>query len=188
MKALQKLLGGVLISAALVSQASASILAGNLPDNFNLAGQGADQNVSSYSQTFNAPSGATLQEIHWYGYHGPISLGSDYDNFIVTLDNVVQSGKLTVLPFATLSNTNVYEYILDVPDALLTATTLAILNDNSDVEWYWQNAIDALPGSINPPAGCFQIDRYTCNPFWDDSGTYKCGFVCSGWSGFTDST
>jgi hypothetical protein len=53
----------------------------------------------------------------------------------------VQSGALTSVAVMAADGSYLYDlYTLDVTDTLLTATALSILNDSSDVEWYWQSA------------------------------------------------
>ena len=100
-------------------------------------GQQSDANTATpYTQSFTATPGFVLESIRWWGYHGVDSLGASADNFVVWLDGVAQTGTLSI----NVGGNGFDEYILDVADSELVASTLAISNDSFDVEWFWQSA------------------------------------------------
>lgn len=111
------------------------VIAGNAPFTGGASGQQSDANSAPYSQNFATPQGAVIESITWWGFHGQDSMGSDFDNFLVSLGGVVQTGTLAVTPVFDF-----YMYVLDIADTALTATSLSIVNDSFDVEWYWQSA------------------------------------------------
>lgn len=142
---MSKALIGLLLSSALFGQVGASVLLGNTPAPGNAQGQQSDGNSAPYTQSFVAPADAVLESITWWGFHTQDSGGAAYDNFLVTLDGVAQTGSLSISAFG-----DYFEYTLDVADAALTASLLGIVNDSSDVEWFWQSA-QAI-GSTAPDA------------------------------------
>lgn len=135
---------GALACAGLIGSVQATELVGLAPFTGAAFGQQSDASGPPVVQSFVAPAGAVLQAIRWWGFHGPNSLGPSSDNFVVLLDGVSQVGSLSVSTTA-----NFDEYTLDIADALLTATTLSIFNDSSDVEWFWQSS--SAIGNPNAP-------------------------------------
>jgi len=141
MNAINKTLVALLLTAGLAGQALADTLAGNSPYAQESFGQQADAGSGSYVQTFATPTDTVLEAIQWWGFHGGSSGGAGFDSFVVTLDGVVQSGALTSVAVTAANGSYLYDiYTLDVADTKLTASTLGIVNDSSDVEWYWQSA------------------------------------------------
>jgi hypothetical protein len=129
----------VLLTGAVMagSAAASGELAGRAPFLGAPAGQQSDVSTPPYTQTFAALAADTLVEtIRWWGFHGVDSGGAGFDQFVVTLGGVVQTGVLTVEAEGPLSR-----YTLDIPDALIAASSLSIVNASPDVEWYWQSAI-----------------------------------------------
>ena len=135
MKVRTRLLATVMVGLGLASGALADVLVSNSPFMVYSSGQQSDANSAVYSQTFMTPTNVTLDAIRWWGYHGGDSLGSIHDDFVVTLDGVVQTGTFTF----DSSSKNFDEYTLDISDVALTASTLSIVNNSDDVEWYWQS-------------------------------------------------
>ena len=145
MSIVMKSLFGLLVGTALAGAAVAAELVGRAPFEDSAFGQQSDAAGPAYTQSFVAPGGTVLEAIRWWGFHGPNSLGSSFDNFVVMLDGVAQVGSLSVASISPFFD----EYTLDVSDAALTATSLSILNDSGDVEWFWQSA-EAI-GNPNAP-------------------------------------
>ena len=134
-----------MFGVVLASTSSAAELVGSPALAGQSFGQQSDAStMPAYSQAFVAPLGAVVEAIRWWGFHGQNSMGAGFDNFVVLLDGVVQTGALTV----TSSSPFFDEYTLDIPDAALTASTLSVINDSLDVEWFWQSA----PAVGNPAA------------------------------------
>lgn len=137
MKFTTRLLINLALSLGLTGGVLADVLVGNSPFQGGPSGQQSDGNSAIYSQTFVAPANATLESIRWWGFHGFDSGGPDFDNFVVTLDSVVQTGHLDITLDKSLG---IFEYTLDISDIALTSSSLSIVNDTLDVEWYWQSA------------------------------------------------
>ncbi len=132
-----------LAAAACVGTAQAAVLASLAPFPGHAFGQQSDANaMPPYSQVFSAPAGSMLESISWWGYHGPNSMGPAYDNFVVALDGVAVSGSLSV----DNSHAAVSGYTLMIGPMALSATTLSVLNDSPDVEWFWQSAVSTGSG------------------------------------------
>lgn len=146
-RVLTRLMMGLAFSAALASATWAAELAGNGPFADFSSGQQSDASGPAYSQTFTAPKDAVLESIRWWGFHGVNSLGSAFDNFVVKLDGVVQTGVLSITSTSAFFD----EFTLDVLDAALTASTFTITNDSGDVEWFWQSA-PAVGNPASPSA------------------------------------
>ena len=147
MKVAMKFLIGVVLSSALVGGGLANELDGRAPFQGNSFGQQSDANSAPYSQTLVAPANSILEAIRWWGFHGLASMGPSFDNFVVTLDGVVQTGALTVKKSSPFFD----EYTLDIADIALTPSSLSVLNDSFDVEWYWQSA-SAVGNAAAPDA------------------------------------
>jgi len=119
-------------------------------------GQQSDASTGAYSQSFATPANVQLEFIRWYGFHGTDSLGASHDNFVVSLDGVVQTGTIQrqsvgIFPAPLRSHYifDMYLLTLDVP-TLLTASSLSIINDSPDVSWFWQSAVAV--GNIHAPS------------------------------------
>ena len=136
---------GLLVWAVLAGGAMAAELVGRAPFEGYAFGQQSDASGPAYEQPFVAPGGTVLEEIRWWGFHGPNSMGSSFDNFVVMLDGVAQTGTLTVASISPHFD----EYTLDIADAALSASMLSIFNDSGDVEWFWQSAVAV--GNPNAP-------------------------------------
>jgi hypothetical protein len=146
MRALLKSLVGLWFGLALAAGSLAAEVVGRVPFADEPWGQQSDaSSPPPYSQSFDAAGGSLLEVIRWWGFHGPHSLGSDFDDFVVMLDGVVQSGALTVAHVSPFFD----EYTLDVPDADLSASALSVVNNSPDVEWFWQSA--AAVGNNHAP-------------------------------------
>ena len=108
-----------------------------------LDGIQSDAATTAYQQGFPALTGATLDKIVWWGFHGSDSGGSTFDSFEVFLGSAQLTGTVTSSQdFGGLVGLN--EYVLDIADTPLTADTIDIWNNSLDVEWYWQTV---SPGS-----------------------------------------
>ena len=145
MRSLSKLVNTLMLCAAMASSAWAAELVGNAAFAGSSFGQQSDPGAgSAYSQNFSPPSGAVLEAVRWWGFHGAVSGGPGFDNFVVVLGGVVLTGTLTITSTSAFFD----EYTLDIVDTVLSGTTLSIINDSLDVEWFWQSA----PASGNPGA------------------------------------
>lgn len=136
MKIAMKPLLGMLVGAVMAAGVMADQLVGATPFSGSAFGQQSDGNSAPYAQAFVAPSGTVLDAIRWWGFHTDNSMGSAFDNFVVTIDGVAQAGTLSVLSGATGFD----EYTLDIVDVALTGSMLGIVNDSTDVEWFWQSS------------------------------------------------
>lgn len=141
MRVLKKLGVALWLSAVLAASPQAAELVGLAPYDVAPSGQQADVATGAYAQGFTAPAGAVLEAIRWWGFHSANSQGSTFDNLVVLLDGVVQVGTLSV----TAVSAHYDEYTLDITDAPLLASSLSLINDSLDVEWFWQSAV-ALGG------------------------------------------
>lgn len=140
MRVLKKLGVALWLTAVLTASPQAAELVGLAPYVAAASGQQADAATGAYAQSFAAPAGAVLEAIRWWGFHGANSQGPAFDNLVVLLDGVAQAGALSVVAVSALYD----EYTLDIADAPLLASSLNLLNDSLDVEWFWQSA--AAPG------------------------------------------
>lgn len=147
MRVMVKSLVSLLVGVALAGGSLAAELAGRAPLADQAFGQQSDASGPAYTQSFVAPAGSMLEAIRWWGFHSQNSMGPTFDNFVVLLDGVLQTGSLTVASASPLFD----EYTLDVPDAALTASTLSVFNDSLDVEWFWQSA-SAIGNATAPDA------------------------------------
>ncbi len=153
---------------------SAAVLAGFSPYGTALNGAEADTSTAAYSQAFSAPSGATLDKIVWWGYRlNEAAGGPRADDFTVQLGAVTQTGALTTAVESVISTVDLVRYTLDVTDTLLTATTLTIVSNALDFEWYWQstdatvfgnpdyrvafNLLGSLPTGTTPEPGSLAL-------------------------------
>ena len=97
-------------------------------------------------QSIPSLGNVTLEKIVWWGYRNPAYDPNPYpgtvESFEVYLDGSVVAGNLTLDFGSNLPNTSrpLVRYTLDVADALLTATEIALANMNDDVSWFWQGA------------------------------------------------
>ena len=135
MKTTTRLLAALVLSIGLAGGALADVLAGNAPFLGASSGQQSDANSATYSQAFVAPANSTFEAIRWWGFHSANSMGSAYDNFVVSLDGIAQAGTLSVVDGAT-SN----EYTLNIGHVAGAFSQLSIVNNSFDVEWFWQSA------------------------------------------------
>ena len=141
MRVLKKLGVALWLGAVSATSPQAAELVGLAPHVAAASGQQADAATGAYAQGFAAPAGAVLEAIRWWGFHGANSEGPAFDNLLVLLDGVPQQGALSVVVVSGM-----YEYTLDIDDAPLLASSLSLLNDSLDVEWFWQSA--AAPGGL----------------------------------------
>jgi hypothetical protein len=139
---LKKLGVALCLGTVLTAVPHAAELVGLAPYVAAPSGQQADAATGAYAQSFSAPSGAVLEAIRWWGFHGADSKGPVFDNLVVLLDGVAQTGTLSVVAVSAFYD----EYTLDIADAPLLAPSLSVLNDSLDVEWFWQSA--AAPGGL----------------------------------------
>ena len=139
MKATSRLFAVLALSLGLAGGALADVLGGNSPFLGASSGHQSDANSAIYFQAFTAPGNATLDAIRWWGFHGLDSGGAGYDNFVVSLGGIVQTGTLS--SGIIDKSLGLFEYTLDIEDIALTASTLSIVNDSFDVEWYWQSTL-----------------------------------------------
>lgn len=124
-------------AAMAIGAVQSAELAGLAPFTATSFGQQSDANaLPAYTQSFVAQPGAMLESITWWGYHGANSLGPAFDSFVVLLDGLLQTGSIDIDD----SNPNFSKYTLTVSPVTLSATTLSVLNDSPDVEWFWQSA------------------------------------------------
>lgn len=136
MQVLKKLGVALWLGAVLTASPQAAELVGLAPYVVTSSGQQADAATGAYAQGFVAPSGAVLEAIRWWGFHGANSQGAAFDNLVVMLDGVAQVGTLSIVAVSAFFD----EYTLDITDAQLLASSLSIVNDSLDVEWFWQSA------------------------------------------------
>ena len=97
-------------------------------------------------QSIPSLGNVTLEKIVWWGYRNPAYDPNPYpgtvESFEVYLDGSVVAGNLTLDFGSNLPNTSrpLVRYTLDVADAPLTATEIALANMNDDVSWFWLGA------------------------------------------------
>ncbi|WP_442771169.1 PEP-CTERM sorting domain-containing protein [Zoogloea ramigera] len=97
-------------------------------------------------QSIPSLGNVTLEKIVWWGYRNPAYDPNPYpgtvESFEVYLDGSVVAGNLTLDFGSNLPNTSrpLVRYTLDVADAPLTTTEIALANMNDDVSWFWQGA------------------------------------------------
>ena len=97
-------------------------------------------------QSIPSLGNVSLEKIVWWGYRNPAYDPNPYpgteESFEVYLDGSVVAGNLTLDFGSNLPNTSrpLVRYTLDVADAPLTATEIALANMNDDVSWFWQGA------------------------------------------------
>ena len=97
-------------------------------------------------QSIPSLGNVTLEKIVWWGYRNPAYDPNPYpgtvESFEVYLDGSVVAGNLTLDFGSNLPNTSrpLVRYTLDVADAPLTATEIALANMNDDVSWFWQGS------------------------------------------------
>ena len=97
-------------------------------------------------QSIPSLGNVTLEKIVWWGYRNPAYDPNPYpgtvESFEVYLDGSVVAGNLTLDFGSNLPNTSrpLVRYTLDVADAPLTATEIALANMKDDVSWFWQGA------------------------------------------------
>ena len=160
MNIVKTVFAGLTLALGLSVAARANLVevVGNAPFSTTSWGQQSDAStLPAYTQAFTAPANTTVEAIRWWGFHGVDSLGADYDNFVVMLGSEMQTGALTVVQVAG----GYYEYPLDIADTLLSASTLSIVNDSSDVEWFWQSATaTGNPGAADEFAVAFSLLGY----------------------------
>ena len=135
MKTTTRLLAALVLSIGLAGGALADVLAGNAPFLGASSGQQSDANSATYSQAFVAPANSTFEAIRWWGFHSANSMGSAYDNFVVSLDGIAQAGTLSVVDGTTFN-----EYTLTITPVAGAFSQLSIVNNSFDVEWFWQSA------------------------------------------------
>lgn len=138
MKLSTYLLPLLLLASVLQGPAQAEeLLATNTPFLASLSGQQSDASTPpAYTQAIGLAANSFLETIEWWGYHGADSGGADYDHFIIMLDGVVQVGAMT--SSVNAAGITHYAYSLHVGHNV-SASTLSIVNDSPDVEWYWQS-------------------------------------------------
>jgi hypothetical protein len=144
-KVVTKIVAGMVLAVGFCGVAMADLIVGNALYQGASYGQQSDGNTSALIQTFTPPVDRVVDTITWWGFHGFDSNGASFDNFVVKLGDVIQTGVLTIRHVSDFHD----EYTLDIVDALLNASTLSISNDSTDVEWYWQSA--AAAGNANSP-------------------------------------
>jgi len=159
MNAINKTLAALLLATGLTGAALADSVASNAPYAVGSFGQQADQGSSAYSQAFAMPADTVLEAIQWWGFHGVDSGGPAFDNFAVSLGGQLQVGTLTSVAVTAADGSYLYDlYTLDVVDSPLTATSLSIVNDSGDVEWYWQSAAAVgNPGQASASEVAFRL-------------------------------
>lgn len=159
MNIVKTVFAGLALALGLSSAARAGLVEviGNAPLTGQSSGHQSDFNSSTYTQGFTTPTNTTVEAIRWWGFHSVDSLGAEFDNFVVMLGDVKQSGTLTV---SSVTN-NYFEYTLDVADSVLSAATLSIFNESPDVEWFWQStAATGNPGAPDEFAVAFSLLGY----------------------------
>lgn len=127
-------------------------LTGNAPAAV-LGGQQSDTGTAPYTQSFATPT-SMVSAIRWWGFYAEVGDGAVLDQFLVTLNGVVQTGTLTVDPDAA----GYAEYTLDIVDAVLLASDLSIANTDENVAWFWQSAAAiGSPGAADEAAVAFSL-------------------------------
>lgn len=127
------LAGGALLSA----NASATVLLERLPS-ATLNGVQADAATVPYAETLSLAGPASIEKISWWGYDLGGIPGAVND-FAVGFNSVTQSGSITESPDA--NGLTLFEMTLNSGFAFGGgATTLDLINNSLDVEWYWQGS------------------------------------------------
>lgn len=142
------LFGLVLAGTVLFSvNASATVLLERLPSAV-VNGEQADAATVPYTESLNLAGPVLIEKISWWGYYGTDPLiDPSTDNFLVEFNSATQSGTITESPIDDVSGFTFYEMTLTSAYAFSGgATTLALINDSLDVEWYWQGADSQLQG------------------------------------------
>lgn len=144
--------------AAICTSAHADVLYSQFPSSPGQNGIQVDAATGSYMQSIPSLAGATLDKIVWWGYHGSNSQGSGSDNFSVLLGSVAVTGSL--LTSVEPSNQFITKYVLDIADQAVNFSTFTLINDSSDVEWFWQIAADqtGVADPENEPKVAFQLE------------------------------
>ena len=140
--------------AVFAAATSADVLYSQAPTLIGLNGIQADGSTGPYSQNFTVASGAMLESIEWFGYHGLDSAGPSVDLFTVQINgSEVVASSLTSYTLATFGNAVLYKYVLDIDDIAIVSGTLELAN-GVDTEWFWQCAqgtdCGVLPDDIDP--------------------------------------
>ncbi len=134
------LLSLVLAGSALFSaNVSAAMLLERLPSaTFN--GVQADAATAPYAETLSLAGPVSIEKISWWGYYGADpAIDPSTDNFVVKFNNASQSGLITESPIDSTSGLTLYELTLNASYAFGGGqTTLELINDSLDVEWFWQ--------------------------------------------------
>lgn len=126
------------LTLAVTGTTQAAELVAQPPQTASLNGLQADNSTGAFAQTFSAPALSVVESISWWGFHGSNSAGPAFDDFAVYFDGSLQAGTLSSAPVDLGDLSVLTRYTLDVTDAPLTATTLEIVNNSLDVEWFWQ--------------------------------------------------
>lgn len=162
-KPASKLLAAAILLGSTLSSHAAELVVGSFAPYLGATnGNESDFNGGSpVSQSFVALPDAMLDKVVWWGYYND---GNDDSSFEVFLGDsaVPLAGSLTVIPAAN----GVQQYTLDIADAPLTATKIAIWNKSDLVEWYWQGTTSdqppasqafSLQGSLVPEPGTWAL-------------------------------
>jgi hypothetical protein len=154
------------ITLGLCSAALAGTVAGQSPYALESYGQQADAGTPPWVEALVAPANTVVEAIRWFGFHTIDSGGEAFDQFVVRLGGVAQTGALTHMARTDASGVYLFdEYTLDIADALLTATSLSVVNDSSDVAWFWQSAAAVgNPGAPSTDRVAFELIGHSVAP------------------------
>ncbi len=142
-KHLAALLAGI---ALLSASAAASVLQENLPSTA-LVGQQSDASSNSplVTQIISLAGPVTINSFTWWGYDlgGAID---PVDDFLVTGDLIGAGGTWSIVSTQVIdSDVELVEYRLDLDQSVSFAggtTSVSVVNNSLDVEWYWQGSSD----------------------------------------------
>lgn len=129
-------LGLVLAVGAVFSiNASATVLLEQAPStSFN--GVQADAATGTFSASLSLAGPVLIEKISWWGYDLGGVPGAVND-FVVDLDALTQAG--TITESSAANGLTLYQMTLSTGYAFGGGlTTLALINNSLDVEWYWQ--------------------------------------------------
>lgn len=159
MTSMNKVLAAVALTLGLTGATLAGTLASLSPFALESSGQQSDASTGAYTQAFAAPADTIVEEIRWFGFHTADSGGASFDNFVVTLGGVLQTGVLTHSAVLDAGGLYTYDaYALDIADVALTASSLSISNQSDDVAWYWQSAVAVgNPGAASADLVAFEL-------------------------------
>lgn len=131
------LLGLVLAASALCSAAASATILLEQPPSATFNGMQTDASTGMpLSETFSLTGPVLIEKISWWGYDLGGIPGAVND-FVVDFAAVTQTGTITESP--DVGGLTLYQMTLGSGFAFGGGTTtLSLINNSFDVEWYWQ--------------------------------------------------